>query len=74
MSDTAITLLEHELEEITGYKLARYQKRHFDALGVPAVIKPDGSLSVVRAHLLNYRPPRPQNDEPQKRVKQVRKA
>lgn len=67
-----ITLTDAELLEITGYKLARYQKRHFDGLGVPAILRPDGSLSVVRAHLLNYRPPRAGNDEPAKRVKQAR--
>lgn len=68
-----ITLTAAELEEITGYKQAPKQKQHFDALGVPSVIKPDGSLSVVRAHLLNYRPPRAGNDEPpSKRVKRVR--
>lgn len=68
----SITLTDAELLEITGYKLARYQKRHFDGLGVPAVLRPDGSLSVVRAHLLNYRPPRAGNDEPTKRVKRAR--
>jgi hypothetical protein len=70
--DAPITLTESELVEITGYKMARFQKRHFDGLGVPNVIRPDGSLSVVRAHLLNYRPPRAVNDEPAKRVKRVR--
>lgn len=72
MSAESITLTDLELFEITGYKRAKEQKRHFDGLGVPAVIRPDGSLSVVRAHLLNYRPPRAVNDEPAKRVKQAR--
>lgn len=71
MAET-ITLTEPELVEITGYKRTKEQKRHFDGLGVPSVVRPDGSLSVVRAHLLNYRPPRAGNDEPAKRVKQVR--
>lgn len=73
MSDEPITLTDAELFEITGYKLASYQKRHFDALGIPARIRPDGSLSVGRAHWIHYRP-RSSNDEPLKRVRQVRKA
>lgn len=67
-----ITLSDAELVEVTGYKRAKEQKRHFDTLGVPAMIRPDGSLSVVRAHLLDYRPPKAQNDEG-KRVRQVRR-
>lgn len=66
-----ITLTDAELFEITGYKQARGQKRYFDSLGVPAVPRPDGSLCVVRAHLLNWRAA--QNDEP-KRVRNVRKV
>lgn len=72
MNADPITLTDAELHELTGYKQARFQKRYFDGLGVPAVVRPDGSLCVVRAHLLNYRPPRAANDEPAKRVKQVR--
>lgn len=71
MSDSRITLDADELVEVTGYKRAKEQKRHFDGLGVPSVVRPDGSLSVIRAHLLNYRPPMAQNDE-SKRVKNVR--
>lgn len=73
MTDPAITLSDAELLEITGYQRAKWQKRHFDGLGIPAVIRPDGSLSVIRAHLLNLRTIRAQNDEP-KRVKIVRKV
>lgn len=68
----SITLTAAELREITGYVQAPKQKLYFDALGIPAVIKPDGDLSVVRAHLINYRASRAANDEPVKRVKQVR--
>lgn len=73
MSSEQITLTEAELVEITGYQLARYQKRHFDALGIPCVIRPDGSLSVIRAHALDYRPPQAANQDG-KRVRQVRKS
>lgn len=72
MASEPITLTDAELKELTGYVRAKWQKRYFDGLGVPAVIRADGSLCVVRAHLLNYRPPRAANDEPVKRVKQVR--
>lgn len=72
MSSEPITLTEAELFEITGYKRAKEQKRYFDGLGVPAVPRQDGSLCVVRAHLLNWRA-QAQNDEP-KRVRTVRKV
>lgn len=68
-----IVLQEDEVFAITGYKRAVDQKRHFDALGVPAIIRPDNTLSVVRAHLLSPPARLAQNDEP-KRVRQVRRV
>lgn len=74
MSAEPITLTDAELLEITGYKRAKEQKRHFDALGVPCMIRPDGSLSVGRAHWLSLRPPAAQNDDPTKRIRPSRRA
>lgn len=71
MSAEPISLTEDELFELTGYKRARFQRRYFDALGIPASPRADGTLCVVRAHLLNWRAA--QNDEP-KRVRNVRKV
>lgn len=68
-----ITLTPAELEEVTGYKRAKEQKRHFDALGVLCHVRPDGSLSVGRAHWLSPRTIQAQNDA-SKRVKIVRRA
>jgi hypothetical protein len=68
----AIVLAQLELYAITGYRKAAYQKRHFDELGVPSKIRPDNTLSVVRAHLLNP-PHRAANDAPARRVRTVRK-
>lgn len=66
-------LEEDELKGLTGYGLAAYQKKYFDALGIPAHIRPDNTLSVVRQHLLN--PPRAANsDVREKRVREVRKV
>lgn len=66
-----ITLTEAELLEITGYKLPSKQRLYFVRLGVPAEPRADGSLCVIRAHLLNYRP-HAENDEP--KVRTVRKV
>lgn len=71
MSTEPITLTEAEIQEITGYKRLSFQRRYFDALGVPCSPRPDGTLCVVRAHLLNLRA---QNDEPKPRVRAVRKV
>lgn len=70
MSAEPITLTEAELFEITRYKRWRNQKRYFDALGVPAVPRPDGTLCVVRAHLLHL----PAKNEEIKKVRIVRKV
>jgi hypothetical protein len=68
-----ITLTDAELREITGYKRAKEQRRYFDALAVPVSVRPDGSLCVVRAHLLNLQPAQAQNGD-SKRVRIVRRA
>ncbi len=48
-----LTLTPEELIEVTGYKLHCKQLAYFRALGVPAHRRPDGTVSVVRQHLLD---------------------
>jgi hypothetical protein len=46
----SITLTEAEIFEITGYKQRTKQREFFLRLGVPALPKRDGTLSIARAH------------------------
>jgi hypothetical protein len=48
-----LTLTPAELLEVTGSAIPGYQLRYFRALGIPVHRRPDGSLSVVREHLLH---------------------
>lgn len=50
MSEPHITLTPAELVGITGYVRAKDQHRVFMRLGVPAILRPDNTLSVGRAH------------------------
>lgn len=48
-----LTLTPAELTEVTGYRRAAEQLAYFRRLGVPAHRRPDGTVSVVRQHLLD---------------------
>jgi hypothetical protein len=58
----SLTLTKEELYEITGYKTAKNQRIFFQRLAIPAIVRPDGSLSVSRDHyrrLLTWSPEMP---------------
>lgn len=80
-----LCLTPDELLEVTGYRRGHEQLAYFRALGVPAHRRPDGTVSVVRQHLLDLQrraeapsPPRPRlaSDEktPRSRLRQARLA
>lgn len=66
-----VVLTPAEIFRISGYKRVAKQKEHFEALGVPAIIRPDNTLSVIRDHLRNP-PGRRVVNEPPQRVRNVR--
>lgn len=51
----SLTLTPEELIEVTGYKRGAEQLGYFKELDVPAHRRPDGSVAVVRQHLLDLR-------------------
>jgi hypothetical protein len=48
----SLTLTPEEILEITGYRRAHEQLRWFNAFGVPAKRRADGTVSVARGHYL----------------------
>ena len=48
-----ITLDEFELYKITGYKAKSRQLRELKELGIPAKIRTDGTVRVLRSHVVN---------------------
>lgn len=50
-----ICLTPAEIIEVTGYRRGADQLAYFRALGIPAHRRPDGSVSVVKQHLLELR-------------------
>lgn len=50
-----LCLTPAELHEVTGYRRGADQLAYFRALGIPAHRRPDGSVSVVKQHLLELR-------------------
>ena len=48
-----LTLSAAELKGVTGYARSAHQIRVFKDLGIPARLRPDNSVLVLRMHLLH---------------------
>lgn len=70
MSD--LTLTEQQIVDITGYKQPSRQLKIFEALGVPAHRRVDGSVSVCRQHYLELRRAQ-QEDRPTPKLRPIRR-
>jgi hypothetical protein len=49
--EMTLTLTKDELKNITGYSRARKQLEVMRQLGIPARLRPDNSVLVLRMHL-----------------------